>query len=263
VLYNCLTGDMPFVGRNGLDAIARSSINDYRPIGSVVPDAPPRLIELCEQAMGLRPADRCSLDSFTDNLREWLKNSGMERQAQVAFMEGREFLAKAQAYGRKHWDLAYPAFNAAVATFEKAMGLAPDFKPAAEARDQALKDFCHAAVHAGDIFLARMLFQGQRSPQTSSAESIRALPDPSPSDSGRLPSPPSGPEQHSQTASTNDGSNDSEQPRRRRSMGISSTIGRLLGSSPNQDPEDETGTNGGSRTKVPPSDSDSGMGFTR
>jgi serine/threonine-protein kinase len=106
VLWEMLTGRVPFAGDTFV-AVALRHVNEPPPdIRTVRPDVPPRLAAAIDRALQKDPARRFpTMQAFADELRACLAGSGSEGATQVIPPARRRAAAKS----RRRWPLGYVA----------------------------------------------------------------------------------------------------------------------------------------------------------
>ncbi len=172
-LYRCLSGAIPFPGADAWQAIERSAVNAWTPLGEPSAARPKRLIALQEQAMSTDPKARPTVAAFQAGLREWLLRSRSESEALRELAAAREHFNSAQGH-RLHPHEAYLDLSETIAACDRAIALNPGLAPANDLREEACSFFTLAAVGAGEPQLARLIKQSGRLPVLAAAQTKTA-----------------------------------------------------------------------------------------
>jgi len=87
MLYNCMSGRMPFDHKDKMEALVQAAANDFVPVEELAPDSPARLVEACRRAMAGRPDKRGTISEFTAALRTWLGREEVRNAVPTALIE--------------------------------------------------------------------------------------------------------------------------------------------------------------------------------
>lgn len=163
LLYHGLTGRMPYLQRTLPETLSSAASNTYRPVADIDPDVPTALVDLQVAAMQTSPDARPSVEALRDGLRDWLLRAGNLPRAQDLVSTAQRRLAQRRS-GRRDREEVYDAFLDALACYDRADVLVPDWQRLIDERQALVKEFIRVALRYGDIALARMLARNRPLP---------------------------------------------------------------------------------------------------
>ena len=93
LLYQALSGRPPYRGESVRQVLLSAATNDWTPVSRLVPQAPPALVALQEQAMAADPGARPEAAAVAAGLRTWLHERQVARRADEALAAAHRVLA--------------------------------------------------------------------------------------------------------------------------------------------------------------------------